>query len=201
MSQDEVLAHRLGLVPIFADPRKFEMKKEKDDQTDATTLVFRLEVCSAAFSPEGQLLHQVDAWQVTCKKAAQGEGMVNDKVGSSPSHPIHNRPPFEQCRVHPPCPSAAILIASLLRCVRPPPIRINGQSCMQWLCVVIKARSTLRNVAGLIGRFPVGSTGQASEGVSEDTAAAVRRRHSAAQIAPGPGRSVGLRASHPPPTS
>ena len=69
--------------------------------------------------------------------------MVNDKVGSSPSHPIHNRPPFEQCRVHPPCPSAAILIASLLRCVQPPPIRINGQSCTQWLCVVIKTRGGL----------------------------------------------------------
>ena len=49
LRQDEVLAHRLGLVPIFADPRKFELKKEKDDQTDATTLVFRLEVRRLTF--------------------------------------------------------------------------------------------------------------------------------------------------------
>ena len=119
--------------------------------------------------------------------------MVNDKVRliTFPSHPQSaGRPSNSAMSVHPPCPSAAILIASLLRCIRPPPIRINGQSCTQWLCVVIKARRTLWNVAGLIGRLPVGSTGQASEGVSEDTAAAVRRRHSAAQIASGPGRSV-----------
>eukprot|EP00741_Cyanophora_paradoxa_P015075 tig00020848_g14546.t1 len=40
---DEILAHRLGLIPIMADPRKFEMKGEEDDATEKNTIVFRLQ--------------------------------------------------------------------------------------------------------------------------------------------------------------
>lgn len=32
---DEVLAHRLGLIPILADPRKFEFRKVTDSASDA----------------------------------------------------------------------------------------------------------------------------------------------------------------------
>lgn len=43
--QDEVLAHRLGLIPIFADPREFDVKKDGDEETkDDTTLQFDLKV-------------------------------------------------------------------------------------------------------------------------------------------------------------
>ncbi|XP_028514803.1 DNA-directed RNA polymerases I and III subunit RPAC1 [Exaiptasia diaphana] len=43
--QDEVLAHRLGLIPIFADPREFSFPKEGDtDVKDDTTLIFDLKV-------------------------------------------------------------------------------------------------------------------------------------------------------------
>eukprot|EP00038_Savillea_parva_P027724 m.61121 g.61121 ORF g.61121 m.61121 type:complete len:373 (+) comp8003_c2_seq1:770-1888(+) len=42
--QDEVLAHRLGLVPIQADPRKFEFSKGKDDRDETNYIVFRLKV-------------------------------------------------------------------------------------------------------------------------------------------------------------
>jgi len=43
--QDEVLAHRLGLVPIYADPSKFEYLHENDDiPTEHNTTVFTLEV-------------------------------------------------------------------------------------------------------------------------------------------------------------
>lgn len=47
--QDEVLSHRLGLIPIKADPRLFDMIGEGDEATDLNTLVFKLDVsCSAA---------------------------------------------------------------------------------------------------------------------------------------------------------
>lgn len=42
--QDEVLAHRLGLIPIAADPRDFEELIDPEDATDANTIVFGLEV-------------------------------------------------------------------------------------------------------------------------------------------------------------
>jgi DNA-directed RNA polymerase I and III subunit RPAC1 len=42
---DEVLAHRMGLVPIMVDPRKFDEFEGNDDEpTDRNTLVFKLHV-------------------------------------------------------------------------------------------------------------------------------------------------------------
>lgn len=42
--QDEVLAHRLGLVPIRADPRLFDFKGAEDDYHEKNTIVLKLKV-------------------------------------------------------------------------------------------------------------------------------------------------------------
>eukprot|EP00899_Mesostigma_viride_P025952 jgi/Mesvir1/6541/Mv16802-RA.1 len=42
--QDEVLSHRLGMVPIKVDPRKFEFKTDEDVANEKNTIVFRINV-------------------------------------------------------------------------------------------------------------------------------------------------------------
>ncbi len=42
--QDDVLAHRLGLVPLRVDPSKLEDYTAGNDETTLDTLVFRLDV-------------------------------------------------------------------------------------------------------------------------------------------------------------
>lgn len=39
---DEVLAHRMGLLPIYADPRKFDYPAATGESTDLNTIVFEL---------------------------------------------------------------------------------------------------------------------------------------------------------------
>ncbi|EFJ44682.1 hypothetical protein VOLCADRAFT_64591 [Volvox carteri f. nagariensis] len=42
--QDEVLAHRLGMVPLLADPQLFEAKVAEEAPSEKNTLVFKLDV-------------------------------------------------------------------------------------------------------------------------------------------------------------
>jgi DNA-directed RNA polymerase I and III subunit RPAC1 len=42
--QEEVLSHRLGLIPIKADPRNFEYRTGPNKATDSDTIVFSLNV-------------------------------------------------------------------------------------------------------------------------------------------------------------
>merc|ERR1712093_311669 len=45
--QDEVIAHRLGLVPILADPTKFDFRGRKSNSNEKNTIVFRMAVVFA----------------------------------------------------------------------------------------------------------------------------------------------------------
>ncbi|KAJ1971669.1 DNA-directed RNA polymerase core subunit rpc40 [Dimargaris verticillata] len=42
--QDEVLAHRLGLIPILAEPEMFNFKTADESPTDLNTIVFQMQV-------------------------------------------------------------------------------------------------------------------------------------------------------------
>lgn len=55
---DEVLAHRLGLIPLNADPTMFDFRTREETASEKNTFVLRL--------------------QVTCRR--QGSQMVNDRV-------------------------------------------------------------------------------------------------------------------------
>lgn len=49
--QDEVLAHRLGLIPIKVDPRLFDYMSENDVPNEKNTIVFKLHVCCKRGEP------------------------------------------------------------------------------------------------------------------------------------------------------
>jgi len=53
--QDEVLAHRLGLVPILADPHQFEYREDDDIANEGNTIVFRLKV--KCYREEGEMVN------------------------------------------------------------------------------------------------------------------------------------------------
>ena len=53
---DEVLAHRLGLVPLAVDPRLFEFRGDGDAASETNTVVLRL-AARCTKGPAGQLLH------------------------------------------------------------------------------------------------------------------------------------------------
>ena len=70
--QDEVLSHRLGLIPINADPNLFEDLAAGDDATDLNTLVFKLDVeCTNA--------------------SAEASGAGPHTAGSTPTETVYSR--------------------------------------------------------------------------------------------------------------
>ena len=58
---DEIFSHRLGLVPIRADPRHFDFKRSEDEATDMNTLVFTLKVTCTKDTQQQQHQHTMNA--------------------------------------------------------------------------------------------------------------------------------------------
>lgn len=95
--QDEVLAHRLGLIPLKADPRLFEYKSEDvgDEGTDQDTLEYQLRVkCTRRKDAKDTSLldslyenHQVYSGQIKwMPKGKQGTMFNENDVG-----PVHDK--------------------------------------------------------------------------------------------------------------
>lgn len=93
---DEILAQRLGLVPILADAREFEFKMgSQDDPTDLNTLVFRLDV-KCSHNPASNQSH-VDPEEKYINSSVYSRDLVwvpqgdqAEKYQSCPIRPIHD---------------------------------------------------------------------------------------------------------------
>ena len=53
--QDEVLAHRLGLIPILANPEDFDYRTDEDVANEGNTIVFKLKV--KCIRKDGQMVN------------------------------------------------------------------------------------------------------------------------------------------------
>eukprot|EP00199_Chlamydomonas_sp_CCMP681_P001831 CAMPEP_0119110596 /NCGR_PEP_ID=MMETSP1180-20130426/30693_1 /TAXON_ID=3052 ORGANISM="Chlamydomonas cf sp, Strain CCMP681" /NCGR_SAMPLE_ID=MMETSP1180 /ASSEMBLY_ACC=CAM_ASM_000741 /LENGTH=358 /DNA_ID=CAMNT_0007097031 /DNA_START=1 /DNA_END=1077 /DNA_ORIENTATION=- len=96
--QDEVLAHRLGLVPLLVDPALLEMKTAEEAPSEKNTLVFKMEVTCRRRGAEvenGSVLSSSIQWlpggsempdETGCRFAAQGQA----NVFSEPPRPVHD---------------------------------------------------------------------------------------------------------------
>ncbi|XP_057745793.1 uncharacterized protein LOC130963706 [Arachis stenosperma] len=61
--QDEVQSHRLGLIPISADPRLFEyLDNAGDDRNKKNTIVFKLHVACHKGQPQRRCLSSTRSW-------------------------------------------------------------------------------------------------------------------------------------------
>ncbi|KAH6786287.1 RNA polymerase I subunit 43 [Perilla frutescens var. hirtella] len=76
--QDEVLAHRLGLVPLQVDPRHFNYISENDEPTEKNTIVFKLHVRCERGSPRIKVKSGDLQW------LPNGSGFVRSTEKSNP---------------------------------------------------------------------------------------------------------------------
>jgi len=81
--QDEVLAHRLGLIPLKADPRLFKWKEEEtgDEGTEEDTLEFSLRVKCKKNSVKSESQPYIDSHIYTKHMTWLPKGKQADSVG------------------------------------------------------------------------------------------------------------------------
>eukprot|EP00126_Sphaerothecum_destruens_P015757 Sdes_comp9797_c0_seq1m1330 len=112
--QDEVLSHRLGLVPIYCDPHKFEFKSPEEDPTDLNTVVFKLSV-KCEKNPLAPSLNSsrledkyIDSSVFSRSLIWQPQGSQAELFSADPIRPVHDdillaklRPGQEiECELH-----------------------------------------------------------------------------------------------------
>ncbi|KAF9172030.1 DNA-directed RNA polymerases I and III subunit RPAC1 [Mortierella sp. AD011] len=92
---DEVLAHRLGLVPILADPTKFDFKAKDETSTDVNTIVFKLSVkCrhnpNAAAGETDPLKKYINSSVYSGDLIWQPKGDQSEKFKDCPIKPVYD---------------------------------------------------------------------------------------------------------------
>ncbi|KAI9344947.1 DNA-directed RNA polymerase [Obelidium mucronatum] len=89
---DEILAQRLGLVPIKADPRLFQFKAVDDEATDLNTLVFNMKV-KGTKKPKNEQTEFIsdDNFNVLSKHLVwEAQGDQEERLAEDPPRPVHD---------------------------------------------------------------------------------------------------------------
>ena len=89
--QDEVLSHRLGLVPLNVDPRRLTMR-QGDDKADSTnTLVFCMDVVGTAppAPTDGSAAQRFHHVYASSLQWVPQEGQKNKELGEVDPAPVH----------------------------------------------------------------------------------------------------------------
>jgi DNA-directed RNA polymerase I and III subunit RPAC1 len=97
MIQDEVLAHRLGLIPIRADPREFQVRQGEEDASEHNVISFRLQVkCSKARSADAASSSSSGPAGVVGSRVTSADlewipqGDQEERFASQPICPVHD---------------------------------------------------------------------------------------------------------------